>query len=171
VFSHTGEVGELNLPLDRLNECSGFESNAGIKLSCQIERLEAAAFKQTAVQLPIWARGIARFVRDCPFEVSGRRMWSQSANGRTVTRGRRGFCRFFVPLLGIVGWLASTLLPAAAEVRLALVIGNGKYDSVPALDNPSNDAADLTQALRSVGFDRAARRYARGDGQGRARLF
>jgi uncharacterized membrane protein YgcG len=39
------------------------------------------------------------------------------------------------------------------EVRVALVIGNGKYQSVAALPNPSNDAADVSEALRKLGFD------------------
>ncbi len=33
------------------------------------------------------------------------------------------------------------------------MLGNAKYEAVPALDNPSNDAADLAQALRKVGFE------------------
>jgi hypothetical protein len=39
------------------------------------------------------------------------------------------------------------------EVRVALVIGNGKYQSVATLPNPSNDAADVSEALRKLGFD------------------
>ena len=42
---------------------------------------------------------------------------------------------------------------AAAAGRLALVIGNSAYRNAPALDNPSNDAADLANALRGIGFD------------------
>jgi uncharacterized caspase-like protein len=36
--------------------------------------------------------------------------------------------------------------------RVALVIGNGGYDQVPALRNPTNDAADMCAALRRLGF-------------------
>lgn len=43
--------------------------------------------------------------------------------------------------------------PACAGTRLALVVGNGRYANVPALENPANDAADFARALRSVGFD------------------
>lgn len=39
------------------------------------------------------------------------------------------------------------------ETRVALVIGNGKYQSATALPNPSNDAADVAAALRKLGFD------------------
>ena len=43
-------------------------------------------------------------------------------------------------------------LPARAETRFALVIGNGAYRSVPALANPPNDAKDIAAALKSLGF-------------------
>ncbi len=42
---------------------------------------------------------------------------------------------------------------ARAAARLALVIGNAHYLSVPALSNPTNDAEDLSTALRSLGFE------------------
>jgi hypothetical protein len=41
---------------------------------------------------------------------------------------------------------------ARAESRVALVIGNGAYKTVPALPNPPNDAKDVSQALTSLGF-------------------
>jgi hypothetical protein len=41
----------------------------------------------------------------------------------------------------------------AAGRRVALVIGNGNYTQVPQLPNPPNDAADIAQALRKLGFD------------------
>gem|GEM_PF-2013579 len=48
-------------------------------------------------------------------------------------------------------------LPAVAqdaqekEARIALVIGNGSYANVP-LKNPSNDARDVSEALKGLGF-------------------
>jgi uncharacterized caspase-like protein len=55
-----------------------------------------------------------------------------------------------------IGWLALAgacfAAPAWAEKRVALVIGNGAYRSVPALDNPINDAADMAMALERLGF-------------------
>ncbi len=42
-------------------------------------------------------------------------------------------------------------LAAAAEQRLALVIGNGSYDAAP-LANPVNDASDMAAALKKLGF-------------------
>lgn len=37
--------------------------------------------------------------------------------------------------------------------RIALVIGNGRYTSVSPLDNPVNDATDISAALVGLGFD------------------
>ena len=52
-------------------------------------------------------------------------------------------------LLAVVALAA---LPARAETRFALVIGNGAYRNVPALANPPNDAKDIAAALKSLGF-------------------
>ena len=38
------------------------------------------------------------------------------------------------------------------ERRVALVIGNGQYEYVPRLDNPTNDARLIAETLTSVGF-------------------
>jgi Caspase domain len=43
--------------------------------------------------------------------------------------------------------------PAMAENRLALVIGQSAYRSVPALPNPANDAKAMTQLLTDSGFE------------------
>ncbi len=42
---------------------------------------------------------------------------------------------------------------AAAERRVALVIGNSKYDTVSELANPTKDAAAVDRTLRAIGFD------------------
>ena len=39
-----------------------------------------------------------------------------------------------------------------AQSRVALVIGNSAYQSVPVLPNPINDAADLGASLERLGF-------------------
>ncbi len=39
------------------------------------------------------------------------------------------------------------------EARTALVIGNGAYRNVSTLDNPVNDARDMAEALRGLGFE------------------
>ena len=40
-----------------------------------------------------------------------------------------------------------------ADVRVALVIGNGAYENAPKLPNPPNDAADVAAALKRSGFE------------------
>ncbi|MHC2387246.1 putative caspase-like protein [Bradyrhizobium liaoningense] len=43
--------------------------------------------------------------------------------------------------------------PAHADRRVALVIGNSAYKSVPRLANPANDAGLIGGMLRKAGFD------------------
>lgn len=58
--------------------------------------------------------------------------------------------RFAIAVLLI---LVGAMLPAAAQDRVALVIGNGKYAHAGPLPNPANDARAVATALREVGFD------------------
>src|SRR5262245_60480011 len=48
--------------------------------------------------------------------------------------------------------LALLSLPAHAQNRVALVIGNSAYQHTPKLDNPKNDAMDMAAALTRWGF-------------------
>lgn len=43
--------------------------------------------------------------------------------------------------------------PAAAAQRVALVVGNSAYQSVPFLPNPVNDATDVSASLKRLGLD------------------
>ncbi len=54
-------------------------------------------------------------------------------------------------LLSVLGIVAAAL-PAAAEKRVALVVGNSAYRNVAPLDNPKNDAALMAETLRGLGF-------------------
>ncbi len=49
--------------------------------------------------------------------------------------------------------LFSIALHAGEEARIALVIGNGDYDTLGRLNNPPNDARDMADALGEMGFD------------------
>ena len=62
------------------------------------------------------------------------------------------FRRIGLGLLAMATVFLVTLDGVAAK-RLALVLGNSRYENAPALANPANDAQDLAQALRSLGFD------------------
>lgn len=56
-------------------------------------------------------------------------------------------CRLaFVGMLLVAG-------PAAAQKRVALVIGNSAYLNALALANPANDASDIGEALKDTGFE------------------
>ncbi len=78
------------------------------------------------------------------------------------------FRRCAIPLFCAIGALIGLQSGALAGVRLALVIGNGQYQAVPALDNPSNDAADVAQALRGAGFEVIEQRDATREAMARA---
>ena len=60
----------------------------------------------------------------------------------------RGFLILFLMLAAI-----STSGQARAEKRIALVIGNGAYQNTAPLNNPSNDANDISAVLQRLGFD------------------
>jgi tetratricopeptide (TPR) repeat protein len=51
------------------------------------------------------------------------------------------------------GKLTSSAAPVSAEIRkVALIVGNGGYKSVPKLDNPPRDARLIADTLRGLGF-------------------
>ena len=61
-------------------------------------------------------------------------------------------------ILGLLIWSAVALLLqtdlAAAERRVALVLGNSAYQSASLnLTNPKNDAEDVAAALKGLGFE------------------
>ena len=67
---------------------------------------------------------------------------------------------FIARLAAIIAWCALAVLlslaPAAAEKRVALVIGNGAYQKAAKLPNPTNDAKAISGMLQSAGFDEVA---------------
>jgi hypothetical protein len=60
--------------------------------------------------------------------------------------------RFASILLVLLSVVAASV-PARAEKRVALVVGNAAYKYTARLANPTNDADDITAALRNVGFE------------------
>src|SRR5215470_1693275 len=61
-------------------------------------------------------------------------------------------CRSLLKVI-IPAALLLASVPAWAESRMALVIGQSAYKSVPALPNPGNDAKAVTQLLTDSGFE------------------
>src|SRR5262249_43392138 len=59
------------------------------------------------------------------------------------------FAWIFLGLFAIV----TASVPACAEKRVALVVGNAAYQHTGRLANPTNDADDMSVALRKVGFE------------------
>jgi hypothetical protein len=67
---------------------------------------------------------------------------------------RRPFWNWMViyrALATVIALLLSAY-PAAAEKRIALVVGNSAYQNVSRLDNPRNDATLMAETLLSLGF-------------------
>ena len=54
--------------------------------------------------------------------------------------------------IGVGVLLAPDFASAAADKRVALVIGNGAYKNAPPLDNPAFDAKAVADAFKSLGF-------------------
>jgi uncharacterized caspase-like protein/outer membrane protein OmpA-like peptidoglycan-associated protein len=63
-----------------------------------------------------------------------------------------GLRRVLLGLTVALCLLCSATLPALAEQRLALVVGNSLYRNVPALSNPANDGRLIAKALEDSGF-------------------
>jgi caspase domain-containing protein len=73
---------------------------------------------------------------------------------RLRCRRPAGFCLSAI-LLGLGTMLAALALaePAAAQKRVALVIGNAAYTHAGRLANPANDASDMAAALKGMGIE------------------
>ena len=74
---------------------------------------------------------------------------------------RRGCVRYLGSCLAAVlayfaiAFVAALALvePAAAQKRVALIVGNSAYVNANALTNPANDAKDMAAALRELGIE------------------
>ncbi len=65
-----------------------------------------------------------------------------------TTRSRLLAFASAIIVLMTCGWLG----PVLADKRVAHVVGNGAYKHVQPLVSPTNDAADVSAALRELGF-------------------
>jgi hypothetical protein len=55
--------------------------------------------------------------------------------------------------LALIFLVAVGLCDLHAETRVALVVGNSDYEHAPKLANPANDAADISEQLKALGFE------------------
>ncbi|CAK0750683.1 conserved hypothetical protein [uncultured Gammaproteobacteria bacterium] len=75
------------------------------------------------------------------------------ASARPSPSAARSALRIAIAVLGMaLPWISSIAAAATSEDRVALVIGNAAYPAAP-LQNPVNDARDMAEKLRAVGFD------------------
>jgi hypothetical protein len=56
-------------------------------------------------------------------------------------------------LTGLVAMMLANASAAQADRRVALVVGNSAYASTASLRNPRNDASDMAETLKKLGFD------------------
>ena len=61
--------------------------------------------------------------------------------------------RSFISLVLFVGMFTLAASDVVAGRRVALVIGNSSYKFTSPLENPKNDAADVSNAFKAFGFD------------------
>ena len=54
---------------------------------------------------------------------------------------------------GVLAAFVLLALPAAAQKRVALVVGNSAYSHATPLANPTNDAKDMGAVLTNLGFE------------------
>src|SRR4051794_18205979 len=64
----------------------------------------------------------------------------------------RIFSRVPGPATLVAALLVVATLPASAEKRIALVVGNSAYKNITPLDNPSKDASLMAETLGLLGF-------------------
>src|SRR5512142_3102243 len=73
----------------------------------------------------------------------------------TTQRDVRQFASRFSAALGLAAALMLLFVTEAlADKRVALVMGISKYQNVPQLPNPDNDAAAIADVFRQAKFDK-----------------
>lgn len=78
-------------------------------------------------------------------------MFEPCHSGDLMLRSNSLRTLFALVSIAVVGALMAQ--PAAAQKRVALVIGNSAYQHATALANPVNDANDMGAALKELGFE------------------
>src|SRR4051812_32007337 len=56
-------------------------------------------------------------------------------------------------LTGLVALMLASVSAAQADRRVAMVVGNSAYASAASLRNPRNDASDMAETLKKLGFE------------------
>src|SRR3981189_1979620 len=71
---------------------------------------------------------------------------------RRVSRGAPMLTRLMM-LTGLVAMMLASASAAHADRRVALVVGNSAYANAASLRNPRNDASDMAETLKKIGFE------------------
>src|SRR5262245_45592614 len=85
---------------------------------------------------------------------SNERRFEEPARGRSATGNLAMKRRLFgiLAALGLAVSLSGLALPAHAQKRVALVVGNNDYRNVPKLLKAVNDARTMGDTLKQLGF-------------------
>lgn len=81
------------------------------------------------------------------------RPWIRNWRGRSVSDAMRRLEAALRAGALLLVFVLAGVQAAAAEKRVALVIGNSAYQGLKPLQNPANDAGDMSAALRTRGFE------------------
>jgi hypothetical protein len=84
-------------------------------------------------------------------------MLGKDRHGRQAARAEFWMIKRLYRLAATIGIAIATMVfahgAALADRRVALVVGNSAYQSVPKLPNPSGDANAVARMFRDAGFD------------------
>lgn len=117
------------------------------------ERCNAGAARPTALVVCAGALAVSPTAAVCPC-YARLPLRPQSASGKLGRPwGRAMRFRSAFLLILFVSLIVCLSIAAHAEKRVALVIGNAAYKNAPTLQNPKNDAADVADALKHLGFE------------------
>jgi uncharacterized caspase-like protein len=92
-----------------------------------------------------WLDGISSFVQQV--------LVALAKGGEMCFRCQRALLAFCMVAALAAATLSTPVFSADGSKRVALVVGNSAYENVSALVNPANDATDIGQKLKGLGFD------------------
>jgi Caspase domain len=87
--------------------------------------------------------------REYRTKISGTARQLEGAPMKFLHRSAMALCAFLL----CAAMSLAAILPANAEKRIALVVGNSAYRNVPPLTNSANDAKLIAETLKSLGFE------------------
>ena len=94
-------------------------------------------------------RNLPRSDREQRTKIRGTAQQLEGAPMNFMHRSTMALCFFLL----CAAMSVAAILPASAEKRIALVVGNSAYRNVPPLTNPANDAKLIADTLQSLGFE------------------